>query len=209
MSVIKNTKNALTDPKSQVHWVKLVIALAGVIALSFGLARLLEFLRNQFSFDLYQHGLAAFISVFVTSVLANATVIAPVPFAIAIIASAAQHFNPVLIALAAALGGTLGEMSGYYAGRLGRMIAFPENIIGVKRITYWVEKHGFWAIAVLSFQPIIPFDVGGMIAGAGKMHLAKFLPALFLGKFPKYIIFAYASLGLFNFLPDWITRVFY
>lgn len=206
MSVFKNTKNALTDPQSQIHWVKLLITLVGIIALSFGMARLLVFIRHNLHYDLYQHVVIAFISVFLTTLLANATIIAPVPFAVVILITAAQHFNPLLIALAAAIGGTLGEMSGYYAGWLGRKIAIPDNIIGVKRITYWVNKYGFWGIVVLAIQPIIPFDFAGMIAGAMKMPLIKFMPALFLGKFPKYIILAYASLGVLRFLPHWITR---
>ena len=208
MSVIKDTKNALTNPNSQIHWVRLVIAFVGLVALSFGLAALLNILKEKLNFDPYQHAWLAYFSVFIASLLANMTIIAPVPFAIAIMFNAAQHFNPVLIALTAAAGGTLGEMSGYFAGRLGSKIAIPENIISNKRITSWVEKYGFWAIAVIAFQPIIPFDVGGMVAGASKMSLIRFLPALFLGKFPKYVIFVYGSLGLFNFLPLWITRLF-
>ncbi len=208
MSVIKNTRNALNNPDSQIHWVRLVVAFAGLIGLSFALAAVLNILKDQLNIDLYQYSWLAYLSVFVISLLANATIIAPVPFAIAIMATAAQYYNPVLIALAGAGGGTLGEMSGYYAGRFGRKIAIPEEIISHKRITYWVEKFGFWAIAVIAFQPIIPFDVGGMVAGVSKMPLHKFLPALFLGKFPKYLILVYFSMGLIDFLPSWLTRLF-
>ena len=208
MSVIKNTRDALINPESQIHWVRLVVALAGLIVLSFALAAGLNILKDQLNIDLYQYSWLAYLSVFVISLLANATIIAPVPFAIAIMATAAQYYNPVLISLAGAAGGTLGEMSGYYAGRFGRKIAIPEEIISNKRITYWVEKYGFWAIAVIAFQPIIPFDVGGMVAGVSKMPLHKFLPALFLGKFPKYLILVYFSIGLIDFLPPWLTRWF-
>ena len=208
MSVIKNTRDAFINPASQIHWVRLVVAFAGLIGLSFALAAVLNILKDQLNIDLYQYSWLAYSSVFVISLLANATIIAPVPFAIAIMATAAQYYNPVLIALAGAAGGTLGEMSGYYAGRFGRKIAIPEEIISHKRITYWVEKFGFWAIAVISFQPIIPFDVGGMVAGVSKMPLHKFLPALFLGKFPKYLILVYFSMGLIDFLPSWLTSLF-
>jgi uncharacterized membrane protein YdjX (TVP38/TMEM64 family) len=208
MSVFKDTKNALTDPKSQIHWVRLAIAFAGLIGLSFALAALLNVLKERLNIDLYQYTWLAYASVFAASLLANMTIIAPVPFAIAIMASAAQTFNPVLIALAGAAGGSIGELSGYFAGRLERKIAIPENIISNKRITHLVEKYGFWAIALIAFQPVIPFDVGGMVAGAGKMPLVKFLPALFIGKFPKYVLLVYASLGIIDFLPLWITRNF-
>ncbi len=212
MSVLKNTRNALNNPDSQIHWVRLVLTFAGLIGLSFALAAFLNILKSQLNFNIYQYAWLAYLAVFIASLLANATIIAPVPFAIAMMFSAAEYYNPFLIALAGAAGGTLGELSGYYAGRFGRKIAIPEEIISHKRITYLVEKYGFWAITALAFQPIVPFDVGGMVAGVSKMSLHKFLPALFLGKFPKYIILLYASLGLVSFLPSWLaenTLMFY
>jgi len=33
------------------------------------------------------------------------------------------------------------------------------------------------------------------------MPVHKFLPALFLGKFPKYIVMVYAGIGLIDWLP--------
>jgi uncharacterized membrane protein YdjX (TVP38/TMEM64 family) len=208
MSVFRDTKNALTDPNSHIHWVRLVVAFAGLVGLSFALAAILNILKDRLNFDLYQYTWLAYLSVFAASLLANLTIIAPVPFAIAIMATAAQHFNPVLIALSGAVGGTLGEISGYYAGRLGSKIAIPESIISNKRLTHLIEKYGFWAITIIALQPVIPFDVGGMVAGASKMPLVKFIPALFLGKFPKYLLLVYASLGLIDFLPVWMTRYF-
>jgi len=208
MSVFKDTKNALTDPNSHIHWVRLVIAFASLVGLSFALAGILNILKDRLNVDLYQYSWLAYLSVFSIVLLANLTIIAPVPFAIAVMLTAAQHFNPVLVALFGAVGGTLGEISGYYAGRLGRKIAIPESIISNQHVTHAIGKYGFWAITVLAFQPIIPFDVGGIVAGASKMPLIKFIPALFLGKFPKYLLLVYASLGLLDFLPVWMTRYF-
>lgn len=67
----------------------------------------------------------------------------------------------------------------------------------------WVERWGFWAIAFLSFQPLLPIEIGGFIAGAARMPVNKFLPALWLGKFPKYLGLIYAGFGLVHFLPFW------
>jgi membrane protein YqaA with SNARE-associated domain len=65
-----------------------------------------------------------------------------------------------------------------------------------------MHKYGMLAVMVIAFQPIIPFDVGGLMAGAAKMPLVQFLPALFAGKFPKYIILIYAGLGIISFFPS-------
>jgi uncharacterized membrane protein YdjX (TVP38/TMEM64 family) len=205
MTFFKDAKDMVTNPRSHVHWVKLLIALVGLIVISFGFAEFLIFLQERLNIDLYKFELLAYTSVFLISILANMTIIAPVPFAVAVMVGAAKEFNPIIVAFCGAAGGTLGELSGYYAGRLEKNIAIPDTIMGFKRIEGWINKYGFWAICALAFQPIIPFDIGGLVAGLAKMPLHKFLPALFLGKFPKYIILTYAGIGLIQFLPSWLS----
>jgi membrane protein YqaA with SNARE-associated domain len=205
-AIFKDTRDMVTNPRSQVHWVKLLIALLGLIALSFGLAALMNLLKSRLNLNFFQFETIAYVSVFVGSLVANMTIIAPVPFAVAIMVTAAQDFSPVLVALFAAVGGTIGELSGYYAGYWGRKIAISDSIVGYNQIERWINKYGPLAIFALAFQPVIPFDMGGMIAGAAKMPVYKFLPALFAGKFPKYLLLVYAGLGAMNFLPPWLQH---
>jgi membrane protein YqaA with SNARE-associated domain len=205
--ILKDTRNLVTKPGSQVHWVKLLIAIFGLIAFSFALAAGMNVLKSHLNINLIQFEALAYLSVFVAALVANLTIIAPVPFAIAIMVSAAQNFNPVLVALFAAIGGSLGELSGYYAGYWGRKIAISDSLVGYSKVEGWVNKYGPLAIMVIAFQPIIPFDMGGMIAGAAKMPIYKFLPALFAGKFPKYLILTYAGLGAIGFLPHWLQHL--
>jgi membrane protein YqaA with SNARE-associated domain len=205
MPALKDAKNLLTNPGSQVHWVKLIIGLIGLIVLSFALAAVLQIVKVRYGDLLFRFELLAYTSIFMVSFLANMTIVAPVPFAVALMDSAANEFNPVLIAFSAAAGGTLGELSGYYAGRIGKKIAIPDTFVGYKKLEGWIKKYGVLAIMVIAFQPVIPFDIGGLIAGAAKMPLVQFLPSLFLGKFPKYIILTYAGLGIINFLPKWLV----
>ncbi len=205
VTLFKDAKEMVTRPGSNIHWIRLIIAFAGVIVLSFGFAALLSYIKSRLNIDFFRYEYLAYISVFVGSLLANMTILAPVPFAVAIMGAAAKEFNPIWVAFFAALGGTLGELSGYYAGRLGKKIAIPDSIIGFQRVENWITRYGVWAISVLAFQPIIPFDIGGLVAGVAQMPVHKFLPALFAGKFPKYILLTYAALGLVNFLPDWFS----
>jgi membrane protein YqaA with SNARE-associated domain len=204
MPALKNAKDLFTNPESQIHWVKLIIGLVGLIAFSFVFAYILQIIKVRYADSLFQFELLAYVSVFFVSFLANMTIVAPVPFAVALMISASQEFNPILVAFAAAAGGTFGELSGYFAGRIGKKIAIPDTIVGYKKLEGWIKKYGVWAIMVIAFQPVLPFDVGGLIAGAAKMPLVQFLPSLFLGKFPKYIILTYAGLGIINFLPKWL-----
>jgi len=185
----------------QVQWLKLAIGLISLVALSFALAYLLGYAADKLNLPLYDYAWLAFLIVFVTSVVCNLSIIAPVPVAAAIMIAAATTWNPVLSALFASLGAAIGELSGYYAGYLGKRMAMPDGFAWYGRVEKWVHRHGVWAIAFLSFQPIIPFDIGGIVAGGAKMPLHKFLPALWVGRFPKYVILTYAGLGLIHFIP--------
>ena len=185
----------------RIHWIKLTVAFIILIALSFGLSYLLQNLVAKAQFALRDFGWLAYLIVFGTSLVSNLTIIAPVPFAVSIMVAAATEWNPVLIALLAGIGGGIGELSGYYAGYFGRKIAISDGMIGRGRIEGWIQRYGAWAIFVIALQPVIPFDIGGLIAGAAKMPVRKFLPALIAGRFIKYTILIYAGLGLINFLP--------
>ncbi len=201
MTFTENTGNTAPKQGGQIHWLKLAIALLILVVLSFGLAYLLGYVAEKFNLPLYDFAWLAYLIVFGTSLVVNLTIVAPVPFAASLMVAAATEWNPVLIALVASIGAAIGELSGYYAGYLGKKIAISENVAWYGRVERWIQRHGVWAIIFLSFQPIIPFDIGGMIAGAAKMPLHRFLPALWLGRFPKYIIITYAGLGVIHFIP--------
>jgi len=201
VTVTNNNSDIAPKRGGQIHWLKLAIALLVLVALSFGLAYLLGYVAEKLNLPLYDFAWLAYLIVFATSLASNLTIIAPVPFAASIMVAAATEWNPVLITLFASIGAAIGELTGYYAGYLGKKIAISENVAWYGRIERWIQRHGVWAIIFLSFQPIIPFDIGGMIAGAAKMPLHRFLPAVWLGRFPKYIIITYAGLGLIHFLP--------
>lgn len=186
---------------NKIRWLRLAIALFGFIILSFGLAYLLQNIVAKFHSALYSFAWLAYLIVFGTQLGANLTILLPVPVAVSVMIAAATKWNPALIALSGSIGGTLGELSGYYAGYLGKKMAIAENTPGYSRIEGWIQRYGMWAIAFLAFQPIIPFDIGGLVAGVAKMPLHKFLLALLVGKFPKYLILTLAGIGLIHSIP--------
>lgn len=185
----------------QNKWLRLAILVAILIALSFGLAYLFQKLLSPVVPMLSSFAWLAYLGVFSIMLLSNMTLIAPVPVTTAMMISVATRFDPTLVAFFASLGGTLGELSGYFAGYLGKKIALNEATEGYHTIQGWMNRYGLWTIAFLAFQPILPFDVAGFIAGASKMPIWKFLPALWLGKFPKYLLLSYFGAGLTNLLP--------
>jgi len=188
---------------NQIYWLRLVASLLILIAFSFGLAYLTLRLGTRFHLPLDEFAPLAYLGVLATTLVCNLTVIVPVPIATSIMIAAATSWNPVMVALVASIGGTLGELSGYYAGYLGKRIAISEQVAAYNKVADWMNRYGIWAISFLAFQPVIPFDIAGLVAGAAKMPMYKFLPALWAGKFPKYIILCYSGIGLIHFLPFW------
>jgi membrane protein YqaA with SNARE-associated domain len=195
----ENPEQKQQNPPAKIHWVKLTATIFAVFALSVVLYWILQhFVEPHISLS---HVVwAAYLTLFGITLLINLSFI-PLPFAVSLMIAAAGQYNPVMIALVCSLGASLGEMSGYYVGLLGKKVAIANEGRAYQLMKKWIDKHGFWAIAFLSFQPVLPIEVGGIIAGAAKMPVGKFLPALWVGKFPKYIILIYAGLGLIRFLP--------
>jgi membrane protein YqaA with SNARE-associated domain len=188
----------------QKRWLKMVLYLVVLAGLSFGFYLLLGYLMAYFNIPLDRFAYTAYLLVFGVTLLSNLGIFVPVYFHISIMMAAAKYWDPVLVALAASVAGTLGEMSGYYAGYLGKRIAQLENIPGYQRLVGWMKRHGPWGILLISFQPILPFDVAGLLAGASKLPVWKFLLPCWAGRFPKYLLACYlgpAFLGLFPFPP--------
>lgn len=201
MVLMNKIRASLIDKRRR--WLYLGVLFALVIGISIGLAFLLRYLGQYLAVPLERFASLAYLTVFGTTLACNLTVIVPVPIATTIMIAAASAWNPILIALVASVGGTLGEISGYYVGYLGKRIVFDESVVGYDKVVGWVNRYGFWAILLLAFQPVFPFDVAGIIAGASKMPLWKFLAACWTGKFPKYILFCYTGIGVLHFLLGW------
>lgn len=197
----ENSDGFVPRSSKRVHWLRLCIGLLALVLLSLALAYLLGFAAKKLNFPIDRFAWVACLTVFGTSLVANLTIVAPVPIGASIMLAAATKWNPALIALCASVGASIGELSGYFAGYLGKRIAMPQDVVGYGRVEKWMQRYGVWAVMVLSFQPVIPFDVGGIIAGAAKMPLRRFLPALWLGRFPKYLILAYVGAEVINILP--------
>jgi len=133
--------------------------------------------------------------VFLVSLLANATLILPVPGVLFTSAMGAV-FNPYLVALAAGTGATLGELTGYMAGFSGQGVI--ENRKWYDKVTSWMTKYGGITVLVLAFIPNPVFDIAGMVAGALRMPMWKYLIFSWIGKVGKMLLFALGRAELIN-----------
>lgn len=138
---------------------------------------------------------------FLIMLIANATVILPAP-GVAVVFAMGGVLNPLGVALAAGVGGTLGELTGYLAGYGGQ--AAVENTQVYNRILPWVKKYGAWVILVLSAIPNPFFDIAGIAAGIAKIPVWQFMLACWVGQTIKMTLFAFA--GAYSI--DWIASFY-
>ena len=125
--------------------------------------------------------------IFFVSILSNATIIIPIPGVVFTSAMGAV-FNPFWVALAAGCGAALGELTGYLAGFSGQFVI--ERKDWYQELTKWMKKYGDLSVLVMAFIPNPFFDLTGIVAGALKMPVARFLFWCAVGKILKMLIFA-------------------
>lgn len=127
------------------------------------------------------------------------TIILPVP-SFAILIPLATIFNPIFIALAGSTGGIIGELSGYAGGRSGRhMFGGNKNYLRTEK---WMKRWGIWAIGFFAFVPLAPFDIAGIVSGALRFPLWKFMLAGWIGKSLKFVIILIFSNWIMQFFPS-------
>ncbi|HPC06498.1 MAG TPA: VTT domain-containing protein [Anaerolineaceae bacterium] len=164
-----------------------IIALVFVIALTAALI----LLRNKIP-DMEKYG---YPGIFVLSIIANATVILPIP-GVLITSAMGAVYNPLLVAVCAGAGAAIGEMSGYLAGFSGRAVI--EKAAWHEKVVNWMRKYGDPTILVLAIIPNPAFDIAGIIAGMLKVPVWRYLLWCTIGKIIKMLAFAYGGAAIFS-----------
>jgi membrane protein YqaA with SNARE-associated domain len=131
-----------------------------------------------------------YVGIFILSFLSYATVILPAP-GVAMVFSMGAILDPLILALIAGVGATLGELTGYLAG-FGSQPAI-EKIRLYEKMVSWLKKYGSVVIVVFSALPNPFFDVTGIAAGALKMPVYKFMFWTWIGETIKMLIFSFAG----------------
>lgn len=132
----------------------------------------------------------SYLGVFLISVTCSATIILPMPGMLLIFALGAI-FNPVLVGLVSAAGGTIGEATGYMLGHSGRRL-LPSNKISI-RTERWMRRWGTATIFIFALVPPLPIDIVGIVAGTLRFPVWKFFLACLFGKALLYTGMAFAG----------------
>jgi membrane protein YqaA with SNARE-associated domain len=147
---------------------------------------------------------AGYWGVFVVNLVGSAAVVVPVPGLFAVCATAAPDLglNFVLLAVAGAVGSTIGELTGYLAGYGSQGIVQKSRYYS--RISNWVARRGGFALFVLAAVPNPLFDIGGIAAGSLGYPISRFLLWVGIGKLVKFLVFAYACRQSISWLVDFV-----
>ena len=152
---------------------------------------ILAFLLGREISDLQSLG---YIGVFIANLIGSATIILPAPSFATTIAVGA-FLNPILTGFFSALGSTLGELTGYYIGMgSGEFVKGGDKRI--QKVKSWMDRYGLWVVFVLAAVPNPLFDLAGIVTGASKISVWKYMMVVFSGKLIKFAILAYTGFGI-------------
>ena len=150
--------------------------------------------RDQIQY-LYRLG---YIGVFLTTMLANATVFIPVP-GIMLVFTMGAVFHPLPTAIFGGLGAATGELSGYLLGFSGQ--ALLERSERYDRFYNWLKDHRKLSDLAIFAMAVIPnpfFDLAGLAAGSLKIPILRFWLFCAAGSIIKMLLIAYAGFAALN-----------
>ena len=192
-----NESTGTASPKKGVvrRFVVPALTLLLVVAITVGLF----FLNKTHPEMVERFKTLGYAGIFVVSLLSCATVVLPIPGVFVFVPVLAQ-FDPILVGVVGAAGGTIGEITGYMAGMSGRDLAGRGKMY--TRVEAWMKRRGGWVVFLLSLLFLV--DVAGVVAGALKYPPWKFMLLVWVGKTIKYvaIMLAIATWG-WSFITKW------
>ncbi len=179
---------SLVTPTAPRRRTLLQVGLASLVLLALNVAAYLALQSPAGQQVLDGMGQWSYLGAFLVMLVANATVIIPIPWPALLIpiAAAAPALWPVM--LASALGSTIGESSAYVIGRAG------SSIVEDTRFARWAARQMTqpWRAGVVLFvlsAPLNPvFDVAGLLAGAARVPFWIFFVAVLAGRLLRFAV---------------------
>lgn len=107
------------------------------------------------------------------------------------------NFKKILwiVSIAAVLGSLIGYILGKYLGHPIIKWLFGEKRL--KKGEEFIKKWGVWGVIIAGLTPI-PFKIVTWTAGIFEMPLRKYIPAIIVGRIPRYLISASAGALLYK-----------
>lgn len=192
------------DPKSATQFLREKVVtrrpfqIAAFIAIFAASAGLFFLARSRLDLDsLLVYGYSG---VFMINLICAATIIFPIPGE-AINIAAGATLNPLWIGIIASMAAAIGELTSYYAGRLGRNVVPNRYADKYQKAESWLKRYGNFAVFLFALLPVLIFDFLGIATGTFRFPLWKFILFCWLGRLVRCLLEAYLGYGVFGFLP--------
>ncbi|MBT9163214.1 MAG: hypothetical protein DDT24_00118 [Chloroflexi bacterium] len=145
-----------------------------------------------------------FLGIFILMLVSSMTILVPLPgWAILVAAPGIMGLSGwglFWLGMVATTGATLGETTGYLAGYWGRAVITEKHRRDYGKIELWMRRYGSMAIFVIAMMPF-PFDLVGIVCGALRFPLWKFLLFSWPGRLVRTMLLIYLGWGLFELAP--------
>ncbi|MEX0683707.1 MAG: VTT domain-containing protein [Dehalococcoidia bacterium] len=174
--------------------VRLEILMLGVV-LAFGLSMgagllLLDLGKDDIT------GTWGYPALWAISALRASSVLMPMPGGLTIVGGAIMNPvmgvpAPIVVGLVVGSAESLGEFTGYFAGRNGARLLEGRRLY--ERIRASIRRRAMLTVLAMSLAPSPVFDVAGIAAGAARMPVRVFYPPLLAGKIVRGIALATAG----------------
>ncbi len=155
---------------------------------------LLSFLFLHFHHFLHQAKALGLLGLFLINAISSATLFVSGPAMITVF-SGGSIYPPILVALVASLGSSVGEIVGYLFGVSGRSLAYKK--LSKKKWFHALSAHfdrfGGLILFVFAFVPNPLFDSMGILAGVFRYSPVKFFLVVAVGRFLRFLLVAYAG----------------
>jgi uncharacterized membrane protein YdjX (TVP38/TMEM64 family) len=120
----------------------------------------------------------------------------PVPYLIPIVLMA-KTLDPLLLGVAAGVGGSVGKLTSYFLGRFGRRLLSEERRRKTTALGKVIGKYEALAVFLFALTPL-PDDIVYIPVGLTGLSIIKFMIANMLGKIVLSCIVAYAGRFYFD-----------
>jgi membrane protein YqaA with SNARE-associated domain len=144
-----------------------------------------------------------YFGVFLVSFIGYASIIFPIP-SFVLVFFLGSVMNPWLVALSAALGNSLGELTGYAVGKGGGKLIERKHKKWIEKYKGWLEKDRTFILIVFFAATPLPDDVVGILCGIFNYDVKKFALASFIGKLIMNLMLAFG--GFYGI--RWVLAIF-
>ena len=182
--------------RSELH---LRLKVAAVVWLSILIAIVMTLFRGTIA----QLGNWGYLGAFAINGISSASVVLPAPGG-AIVLLMAPDYNPLALGVAAGMGGALGSLTAYLVGAHARPALQGRR--HYPRAHRLIHRFGSVLLILATLMPVSPGDFMGVLAGATRYPISRYLVYVTIASVIKMTVMVYAAIASFAWLEEWLER---